>query len=147
MDDLDAAIARLEVEFGEMQSDPTTVRKYQDLSRSLDELKRSVSEYQTTVDTCQAEIKELEARWLPALKEKVEIVNQKFQVKMSNLRCAGCVELVPDPNGDYAGYSLVISVAYREGTKLKALSGTSQSGGVRSHTPFPPHYAAVTHAF
>eukprot|EP01083_Nonionella_stella_P126190 381817_1 len=100
--------------------------------RTIAELEVKVKERDEKNAIHKAKIHELKSQWLPALKDKVRRISERYRGFFGNLRRGCDAKIVLREDDDFDKYALDIMVKFRANGDLKTLSGTTQSGGERS---------------
>ncbi|RYQ95240.1 hypothetical protein Ahy_B08g090309 isoform C [Arachis hypogaea] len=97
----------------------------------IEELAEKIAAEEEEYGRSSTEIKEIEDKWLPALRNLVALINETFSRNFQEMAVAGEVSL-DEHDKEYAQYGICIKVKFRQNGKLEVLSAHHQSGGERS---------------
>jgi chromosome segregation ATPase len=132
LDLLDAEINSINTQLSLIQGvDAGFLEEFEKRATQIDELEeRLVNMNEKTVEY-QTEIKKLRDRWEPELKDLLQRISESFAINFERIGCNGEVSLLPHET-DFAKWSVLIKVRFRESEPMSVLNSQRQSGGERS---------------
>ncbi|XP_015936850.1 structural maintenance of chromosomes protein 5 isoform X1 [Arachis duranensis] len=107
------------------------LEEYEYRRQKIEELAEKIAAEKEEYGRSSTEIKEIEDKWLPALRNLVALINETFSRNFQEMAVAGEVSL-DEHDKEYAQYGICIKVKFRQNGKLEVLSAHHQSGGERS---------------
>ncbi|KAL4294318.1 hypothetical protein S83_063689 [Arachis hypogaea] len=107
------------------------LEEYEYRRQKIEELAEKIAAEEEEYGRSSTEIKEIEDKWLPALRNLVALINETFSRNFQEMAVAGEVSL-DEHDKEYAQYGICIKVKFRQNGKLEVLSAHHQSGGERS---------------
>ncbi|KZV88580.1 P-loop containing nucleoside triphosphate hydrolase protein [Exidia glandulosa HHB12029] len=133
---VDEVQAKIETEKAKLElniaTNPAVVRQYEEREREILALQATVAEKEAKKKRLEKGIAKVKDQWLPALKQLVASINEKFSAAFERVHCAGEVHISEDE--DYDKWAIDIMVKFRDSERLQLLTGHRQSGGERSLT-------------
>lgn len=137
--DIESQVARLQFTHGGSEH---MVKEFEDRERSIAQLRSKLTEFERQLAEMNGAIDEIRQRWEPRLEALIEKISDAFSDSFRRIGCAGQVTLgkaesEPGPNGEpgaseFAEWSIVIHVAFRQDAPLSVLNAHRQSGGERA---------------
>lgn len=112
--------------------DPKVLTEYDERRKEIETLEHQLANEVNRMESLEAKIVELHARWFPAIDRVVATINQNFSDFFKKMGFVGEVELIRKQERDYSDYGIQIRVQYRDNEKLQALNRHVQSGGERA---------------
>ncbi|CAG8428867.1 unnamed protein product [Penicillium salamii] len=137
--DIESQVARLQFTHGGSEH---MVKEFEDREKSIAQLRSKLTEFERQLAEMNGAIDEIRQRWEPRLEALIEKISDAFSDSFRRIGCAGQVTLgkaesEPGPNGEpgaseFAEWSIVIHVAFRQDAPLSVLNAHRQSGGERA---------------
>ncbi|KAJ5542678.1 hypothetical protein N7461_008681 [Penicillium sp. DV-2018c] len=137
--DIDSEKARLELTHG---GSSHLIKEFEDREKAIEKLRSKLADFKTKLDEYGAAIAEVRKDWEPRLEALIEKISDAFSDSFRRIGCNGQVTLgkaegEPGPNGEpgpseFAEWSIVIHVQFRENAGLSVLDSHRQSGGERA---------------
>jgi len=129
--------------------DNTVIDDYQKREKAIDAKQKEAVRAQANIHTLIQSNSKNKEDWKGAMTSHMETTNRQFMQYFTDMGCQGRVEFGPmpiepsmaefgDPNtekhdeDDYSKYGVIIWVNFRKESKLKMLTGSTQSGGEKS---------------
>ncbi|KAJ5143485.1 uncharacterized protein N7515_002272 [Penicillium bovifimosum] len=137
--DIDSEKARLELTHG---GSSHLISEFEAREKSIEKLRSKLADFRTKLEEYGEAIAEVRKDWEPRLEALIEKISDAFSDSFRRIGCNGQVTLgkaegEPGPNGEpgpseFAEWSIVIHVQFREGAGLSVLDSHRQSGGERA---------------
>lgn len=112
------------------EGNPNVMREFEERGQKIEKTKEKLEQSAVDAETVNVKIQEIRQRWEPELNSLIAKINDAFGDNMSRINCAGLVEM--EKPEDFAEWSIVIKVKFREHEQLTVLDQHRQSGGERS---------------
>lgn len=137
--DIDSEKARLELTHG---GSSHMIKEFEDREKSIEKLRSKLADFLNKLTELGNAIADIRKDWEPKLEALIEKISDAFSDSFRRIGCAGQVTLgkaegEAGPNGEpgaseFADWSIVIHVQFREGAGLSVLDSHRQSGGERA---------------
>ncbi|KAF8428232.1 hypothetical protein EV426DRAFT_528601 [Tirmania nivea] len=112
------------------EGNPNAIRDYERRAKEIEALQKTIQEKQVKMDQLETAIKEVKAKWEPALDKVVVKISTAFSESFEKIGCAGEVKV--NKTEDFDKWEIQILVKFRESEKLQILTNQRQSGGERA---------------
>lgn len=130
--DISSEQARLELTHG---GSSHLIKEFEDRERTIEKLRSKLTDFEAKVAELSDAIGEIRKDWEPRLEALIEKISDAFSDSFRRIGCAGQVTLGKaediGPN-EFAEWSIVIHVAFRQNIPLSVLNAHRQSGGERA---------------
>jgi chromosome segregation ATPase len=130
--DISSEQARLELTHG---GSSHLIKEFEDREKTIEKLRSKLTDFEAKVAELSIAIGELRKNWEPRLEALIEKISDAFSDSFRRIGCAGQVTLGKaediGPN-EFAEWSIVIHVAFRQNIPLSILNAHRQSGGERA---------------
>ncbi|KAJ5325836.1 uncharacterized protein N7506_008938 [Penicillium brevicompactum] len=137
--DIESQVARLQFTHG---GSDHMVKEFEAREKTIDKLRTKLADFEAKLVELSAAITEIRNVWEPRLEALIGKISDAFSDSFRRIGCAGQVTLgkaesEPGPNGEpgvseFAEWSIVIHVAFRQDAPLSVLNSHRQSGGERA---------------
>lgn len=137
--DIESQIARLQFTHG---GSDHMIKEFEDREKAIEKLRSKLTDFEAKLAELGLAIAEIRQNWEPRLEALIERISDAFSDSFRRIGCAGQVTLgkaesEPGPNGEpgvseFADWSIVIHVAFRQDAPLSVLNSHRQSGGERA---------------
>jgi chromosome segregation ATPase len=137
--DIDSEKARLELTHG---GSSHMIKEFEDREKAIEKLRSKLADFMSKLEEYGEAIAEVRKDWEPRLEALIEKISDAFSDSFRRIGCNGQVTLgkaegEAGPNGEpgpseFAEWSIVIHVQFREGAGLSVLDSHRQSGGERA---------------
>lgn len=137
--DIESQLARLQLTHG---GSDHMVKEFEDREKAIEKLRSKLTDFEAKLAELSVAIAEIRNVWEPRLEALIEKISDAFSDSFRRIGCAGQVTLgkaesEPGPNGEpgvseFAEWSIVIHVAFRQDAPLSVLNSHRQSGGERA---------------
>lgn len=127
--DVDAVVAKLELS---ANTNKGVLDQYNRRKEEIDNLSQTIDEKERRIARVEREIGNAKENWLPALKNLVSSIGQKFSAAFDRIGCAGEVRI--GEHEDFDKWTIDILVKFRDSEKMQLLTAQRQSGGERALT-------------
>jgi chromosome segregation ATPase len=130
--DIGSEQARLELTHG---GSSHLIKEFEDREKTIEHMRSKLADFEAKVAELSTAIGELRKQWEPRLEALIEKISDAFSDSFQRIGCAGQVTLGKaedvGPN-EFAEWSIVIHVAFRQNIPLSILNAHRQSGGERA---------------
>lgn len=140
---VDTEIEGLEARLGLLHGgNDRTLAEFEKREHDIADMKRKIEDHDTHMIELADGIRELRGTWEPKLDALIAQISEAFGAFFTRIRCAGEVsvykagpagpEYAPDRDDDFANWSIMLKVKFREEEELSVLDSHRQSGGERA---------------
>ncbi|CAG7927473.1 unnamed protein product [Penicillium olsonii] len=137
--EIESSVARLQFTLGGSEH---MIKEFEAREKAIEKLRSKLTDFQAQLGEMSVAIDEIRKNWEPRLEALIEKISDAFSDSFRRIGCAGQVTLgkaesEAGPNGEpgvseFAEWSIVIHVAFRQDAPLSVLNAHRQSGGERA---------------
>ncbi|EJD01702.1 P-loop containing nucleoside triphosphate hydrolase protein [Fomitiporia mediterranea MF3/22] len=128
----DLANLRAQLELN-LATNAGVIETYERRQREIEQRTRILENKEKRRSDLERKLQKTRGKWLPALQELVNNINEKFSAAFDRVNCAGEIRIAEHPD-DYTQWAIDILVKFRNSENLQLLTGQRQSGGERALT-------------